>query len=75
MNQQEIVERAEFMKSFLNFDGRKMVKIELRFDKEVVSADRMDDLNRQFESLLESEHLGQMTFSELQAECPSLHWS
>ena len=67
--QQEIIERAEYLMTFLNLqgvDGRVMVKMEVRFDKEVLSSEWMDDINRMFHSLLETGHLGQMTFLELQ---------
>ena len=67
--QQEIIERAEFLPRFLNLqeeDGGKMLKIECRFDKEVISSEWMDTINRVFQCLLETGHLGQMPFSELQ---------
>ena len=69
MNHQEIIERAEILLTFLDLqraDDRKMVKMELRFDKEVISSEWMDDINRVFQCLLETGHLGQMTFSGLQ---------
>ena len=69
MNQQDIIERAEILTTFSNLrgvDSGKMVKMELRFDKEVISSEWMDTINRLFQSLLETGHLGQMTFSELQ---------
>ena len=69
MNQKEVIERAEFLTTFSNLrgvDGRKMVKTELRFNKEVISSEWMDDINRLILSVLESEHLGQMTLSGLQ---------
>ena len=68
-NQREIIERAEILTTFLNFKGvhgGEMVKFELRFDKEVISSEWMDDINRMFQYLLETGRLGQMTFSELQ---------
>ena len=75
LNQQEIIERAEFLMTFSNLrgvDGRKMVKLELLFDKEVISSEWMDDINRLFQCLLKTEHLGKMTFSKLQVRVPIL---
>ena len=69
MNQQECIERAEILPTFLNLrgvNGGKMVKIELRFDTEVISSEWMDDINQLFQYLQQTVHLGQMTFSELQ---------
>ena len=69
MHQQEVIERAEFLMTFSNLrgaNGRNIAKLEVRFDTEVISSEWMGDINRMFQSLLETEHLGQMTFSELQ---------
>ena len=75
LNQQEIIKRAEFLLTFLNLqgvNGRKMVKLELLFDKEVISSVWMDTINQMFQSLLETEHLGQMTFYDLQVRVSTL---
>ena len=75
INHKEVIERAEFLPTFPNLrevDGGKMVKLELRFNKEVISSVQMDDINRMFQCLLETGHLGQMTFSELQVRVSTL---
>ena len=48
INHKEVIERAEFLPTFPNLrevDGGKMVKLELRFNKEVISSVQMDDIN------------------------------
>ena len=69
MNQKETIKRAEVLHSRLNLRGmdhQRMIKMELRFDKEVISSELMDDINRLFQCLLKTGHLGQITFSGLQ---------
>ena len=66
MNQEEVIGRTECFGKFLNFEGRKMVKLELRFSREVISSGMMDDINQMFQCLLGTRQLGQMDFSQLQ---------
>ena len=69
MNQKETINRAEAFNSRLNLrgmDDQRMIKLELRFDKEVISSELMDDINQLCQCLLKTGHLGQITFSGLQ---------
>ena len=65
-DQQEFVENAKIKRTMLDFNGQNMLKIEIQFDKKVISDRWIRAIDRDFGSLLQTDTLSQMTFADLQ---------